>query len=175
MIDVLWQQTTPDDIDMSQVHDLALPDPVSYVPQTAGWYLAGVALAILAVWLVARLRARSRANRYRRLALEELSALEAAMGQPEERSRALSEIPVLVKRVGLVTFSRDDAASLSGDAWLARLDRSLGSDAFTHGPGRLLPLLAYGSPHLRENVSEERARALIDLIRQWIRTHDARI
>lgn len=172
---MLWQQTTPEgiDIDMSQVHDLALPDPVSYVPQTAGWYLVGIALAILAVWVVVHLRARSRANRYRRLALAELAALEAALGEPDRRDRALSEIPVLVKRVGLVTFSREDAASLSGDAWLARLDRSVGSDAFTYGPGRLLPLLAYGSPGLRQDVSDERARALVDLVRQWIRTHDA--
>ncbi len=172
---MLWQQTTPEgiDIDMSQVHDLALPDPVSYVPQTAGWYLVGVALAVLAVWVVVRLRARRRVHRYRRLALAELAALEAALGEPDRRSRALSEIPVLVKRVGLVTFSREDAASLSGDAWLARLDRSLGSDAFTRGPGRLLPLLAYGSPGLRQDVSDERARALVDLVRQWIRTHDA--
>ena len=172
----MTQPTAPAiDIDMTRMHDIVAPAPVSYAPQTVGWYIVGaVALAGLA-WLGVRWLRRYQSRRYRRLALDELAAIDAALVDPAGRADALGRIPALVKRVGLAAFPREEVASLSGDAWLARLDRSLGGDAFARGPGQLLPTLAYAPASSLQSVTDDRVRALVDLVRLWIRTHRARV
>jgi dihydrodipicolinate synthase/N-acetylneuraminate lyase len=133
--------------------------------------LLAVVLAVGAWTALARHRRRV-ANRYRREALEELVAIEGGIGARESRVEALAEVPPLIKRVALAVVSRADAASLTGDAWLAFLDGSYGGDGFTNGPGRLIPELAYQSAERQEAVSQQQAKELIELVRVWIQSHE---
>lgn len=145
---------------MERLHDLALPAPVSWLPQTTAWYVALVAvLALLAAALFAWRRDRAR-NRYRRDALSLLSAI-------AERG-AYEELPSLVKRTALACRPRTEVASLAGDEWLRFLDESYGGEGFTRGPGRALTALAY------EASPEVDGDALVPLIRAWILEHDVR-
>lgn len=157
---------------LDQMHDIVLPEAVSWMPQTAGWWiLAALVLAIgLRVALVARRRHRE--NRYRRLALAELDRIEAALGTPGERAVALGALPALVKRTALAVWPRETVASLSGAAWLRFLDESYGGSDFTKGPGRSLPALAYARD---ESMSSEETRKLTVLVRDWIRRHRVRV
>jgi hypothetical protein len=64
-----------------------------------------------------------------------------------------------------------DVAALSGDAWLAFLDRTYGGDGFTKGPGRLVALAAYEPDADLRGIVESDARAVFVLAREWIRRH----
>ena len=156
-----------------ELRDIVLPDPVSWAPQTVGWWIVfGIAAVVLAWATVSAVR-RYRANRYRRLALARLALLERALQEDESREAALAEIPVLVKQTALAFRPRQEVASLTGDAWLLFLDRSYDGSGFTEGPGRLLPAIAYGTA--AGALGREEVGTLIDLVRIWIGRHRVRV
>ncbi len=146
---------------MQELHDIVLPGAISLRPQTTAWYVLLFALLALCVWGVIAWRRHVRRNRYRKLALARLRDIETR--------GAFTELPVLVKQTALAYSARQEVASLSGDAWLRFLDASYGGRGFTEGPGRLLPVLAYGRT---EGVD---ADELLKLVSQWIRKHHVRI
>jgi hypothetical protein len=157
-------------IDFTRLRDLAMPGSVSYMPQTAGWYVLGVIVLALIACAVARVIGHRRANRYRREALDELSDIERRLPSGVTASLVV-EIDTLAKRVALVAFGRETVASLAGSAWLTFLDRTSRSTAFSAGAGSPLGELPYRSSKEREAMSLEQASALTDVVRRWIRSH----
>lgn len=161
------------DAGLEKLHEILLPDPVSWMPQTIGWYaVLGVVLFFAAHWLYGRVR-HYRANRYRRWALAELAVIERELQGPERRAGALAEIPVLLKKTALSAFPRSDVASLSGEQWLAFLDKTMGGRNFTAGEGRLLPDLAYAPASWTAELPDESIGNLLQLVCNWIKTHAA--
>jgi hypothetical protein len=156
---------------LENLREIFLPGPVSWMPQTIGWYVVFGIVLLLAGWRVYRSFRRLRANRYRRFALEELEVIEKELQQPEKRANALAEIPVLVKRTVLSAFPRTDVAGLSGETWLAFLDKTMGGREFRKGEGRLLPELAYASGARIASLPDERISELLQIVRLWIRRH----
>jgi hypothetical protein len=164
--------TQPDVItlDFNRLQDIVVPPAVSYRPQTIGWYVVGAILLLLVAWLGSRIIAHRRATRYRRVALEELVAIEQRLTEGE-RSTALVDLNALVKRVALVAYPRDRVASLSGAAWLSFLDATFHGTGFSAGDGKALADLPYQSAGQREQFAGDHARALVALVRRWIRGH----
>jgi hypothetical protein len=164
----------PSDISNSgleKLHEIFLPNPVSWMPQTIGWYaIFGLLMLVIGWWGYGRLR-RFRANRYRRVALGELEVIERELKQPEKRAKALAEIPVLLKRTSLSAFPRSDVAGLSGEKWLAFLDKTMGGREFREGEGHLLPELAYAPGARISKLSDEMIGKLLELVRLWIKRH----
>ncbi len=158
------------DQQLEGLHDIALPEPVSWMPQTIGWYVAGAVIVGLVVWAAVGYYQRRRTNRYRRAALAELADIETTLADPAKQAAALGAIPVLVKRVALSFTPRDAIASLTGDPWLRWLDASYAGTEFSHGVGRLLPQMAY-RPRPTD-VSQDEITDLVALVRQWIQQHD---
>jgi hypothetical protein len=157
---------------LANLHDIVVPPPVSWWPLAWGWYLLGAMLLAGLAWGLVRWRAHRRANRYRDLALSELDALSASVGDPARRSGALSTLPVLLKRVALAAWPRGQIAGLSGAAWWRVLDESGADGVFGKGHGPRLERLSYG----REpdtDLSETEAQDLLRAARAWIRGHRA--
>ena len=154
------------------LHDITLPEAVAWTPQTVGWYVLLAAALAIAVRVALVRRRKHAANRYRREALDVLSVIKNDLGMPELRAGALARLPALLKRVALSVVSRAEAASLTGEKWLTFLDAGYGGDGFTHGAGRLLPTLAYGSADDLEAISDQQVSDLVELTRLWIRSHD---
>lgn len=154
------------------LHDIVVPEAIAYTPQTIGWYL--LLAVVLGVGVVFGVLARRRhvRNRYRREALGQLVVIERDLGSPDARTAALTRIPVLLKRVAISVTERTEAASLTGDAWLAFLDQAYGGSGFQSGAGRLLPMLAYAPPGRIAAVTNEAATDLVELTRTWIQSHD---
>ncbi len=148
-----------ENLSLDMLRDIHVPDPISYAPQTVGWWVVFAVLALVALVLGLRARRRWKRNAYRRMALARLDAIEA--------QGSFGELPRLIKRTALDAWPRGEVAPLSGAPWLAFLDRSYGGDGFSNGPGRALPALAYGSGATAD------PSALITLIRIWIRKHRA--
>ena len=149
---------------LDRLHDIAVPPPVSWWPPAPGWcVLGGIALVVLGSFALAGL-VRWRRDRYRREALTELDRITRDPLAPS----SLSAVAELVKRVALAAYPRDRVASLTGDAWLAFLDATGGTDAFTRGAGRVLKEAAY-----REDAPGDPAEILnlTGVVRHWITHH----
>lgn len=155
---------------IDQLKELALPDPVSYMPQTWGWAaLLLVILLGLSLWAVYR-NQKWRRNAYRRDALARLAQLQRALTSDSGQLAALRELPELLKRVALSMPGQPQVGTLSGDAWQTFLVR--------HSPERLPPdfdqqlaRLAYApDAHLQRLDSAQRLH-LLSLCKVWVEHH----
>ncbi len=144
--------------ELGKLRDIHVPGPVSWWPPATGWWILGLFVWLglaLGTWLYLRhLR-----DRWRRAAIEELRRLRNL--EPEAVVR---EISVLLRRVALHRYPREEVASLSGEAWLAFLDGALGTDApFQNGAGRILAV----GPYAPDSAVD--TDALLALCERWIR------
>ncbi|MBI2740455.1 MAG: DUF4381 domain-containing protein [Rhodospirillales bacterium] len=143
-----------DPADLSNLRDLALPPEVSLWPPAPGWWIVAAAgVAAMAILSVATL-ARYRANAYRREALRQLDIVEPV------------GISTVLKRAALAAWPREQVAALTGAAWLAFLDRTGRTTAFTGGAGRHIETLAFGGAIDRSAADAARAAA-----QTWLRRH----
>ena len=166
-----------DGLSLSQLLDrllpLAVPEPVSWIPQTSGWWVVGcwmVAVALLGCW---DLRKRRQRNRYRREALSELDNIKAGVdfetgaqiktGAPPLAASAADQIAKLLKRTALAAYPRERVASLTGADWAAFLVESANQDPLVAGYAGQLAGAAY---HAHVD-----AAALIPPARRWIELH----
>ena len=133
------------------------PTPVSLWPQTVGWVWLGLAVLVAVAWLLYRWHRWHRANAYRR---EALKALALAGSDPG----AVAEI---LRRAALSAFPRREIAGLTGEAWLAFLDRSYGGSGFSEGPGRLLAV----APYAGSGAGTASTAGLAPLAAEWVRRH----
>mgnify|MGYP001829160264 CR=1 FL=1 len=150
------------------LREVTVPEPVSMVPQTLGWWLLGGLVLAWLIYFGYRWVCRWQANRYRGVALDQLTEIERLWNQGYVDG--LMRVPVLLKRTAMHAFGRVGVADLNGPAWLAFLDQTGGSDDFTQGPGRMLIDLAYRKT---ETVVDENVRAMLSVTRQWITKHKA--
>ena len=160
--------------ELAGLKEMALPEPVAYLPQTSAWYVLFALVGLTVVWLLWRWYRSYRANRYRREALLQLDRIVEDLGDREKHSSALSELPALTKQTALAFAARDQIASFSDGPWLTFLDSTYKGNAFTEGPGRLLPDLSYASPFRLSSLRDDELKELITLLRNWIRRHHAR-
>jgi hypothetical protein len=166
-------QTAAEQTGLEELVEASLPDPVAWAPQTAGWYVLFAILALATIWAAWRTYRRWHANRYRRFALEQLRSIEGRLSGGVADGRTLAELPRLVKRTTLAFAARSDVAELSNERWLKFLDATYDGRSFSEGPGRLLPVLAYGSPDAVAQIEPGDLSSLFSLIRRWIRRHRA--
>lgn len=144
--------------DFSQLYDIHLPPPVSWWPPAPGWWLLLILLLVTALtsyWLVRK----HRHNRWRRQALAELAQL-----QEESEESLVAQLSVLLRRVAISRYPQAEVASLTGEAWLAFLDETLGDGTpFQSGAGRALLAGPYAA---RVEID---APALLSLTERWIK------
>lgn len=170
---IAWgTQSQPDAL--QALHDVVAPLPISWMPQTAGWFVAMALLLAGLTLLTIRIHRRRQANRYRGAALKELDRIRRLARQPASRTPALLELPGLVKRTALSFRDRSEVAGLTGEDWLAFLNGTYGGDAFSRGPGRLLVDLPYRDETWAGTLEEAEVEALFDLVGRWISRHSAR-
>ncbi len=140
-----------DPADLSNLRDIVVPPEVALWPPAPGWWIllaGGIAMAAI---LAGMIIARHRRNAYRRAALVALDGADA------------SDISTILKRAALAAWPRAEVASLTGADWLAFLDRTARSDAFTQGAGRDLEALAFGGAGDKQ--------AVLAAARNWVRRH----
>lgn len=127
-----------------------MPEPVSMLPQTAGWWVLGgmvllaVAVGLWCCWQIWR------ANGYRRAALR---ALARAQDDP-------AQIATVLRRAALAAYPRDRVAGLTGRDWIAFLQTT-----GTFPDAAAEPLLR--GPY----APGIRATGLRAAARSWLRTH----
>ena len=140
---------------LDALHDFYQPPPPSWMPQTIGWHVVFVLVAAIVLWTAVHLIKKWFANRYRREALRELALL-----PPEQFS-------ALLKRTALTAWPREKVASLSGDAWLDFLNKSVGEGLFHDAPASHIEELAFQPG----SISSEDEQTMRRIAATWIRRH----
>jgi hypothetical protein len=145
------------------MHDLVMPEPVAWLPETPGWWIVFgwlFAVLILAAWQAVK---RRRRNRYRRDALAELKLIEA---QPElGPAESAQHVAALIKRTALAAYPRKDVAALYGADWAQFLKDSAGNDRHIVDAADMLAVAAYHPDADGHKLSQP--------ARRWIRLHRA--
>jgi hypothetical protein len=129
----------PKDLPLRDIH---LPAPIGWWPLAPGWWiLAGVLAGILLVGLSVRWWLRR--TRLRRSARRRLQEIVAAYVAHQDKGRLTRELSVLCRQVALQFFGTPEIATVTGAAWLARLDTTSDQHFFSAGPGRILAEAPY--------------------------------
>lgn len=159
--------STSDPGSLSRLHDIVLPQAVSWWPLAPGWYVVcALALMVLGLtiwWSLQRWQRR----RYRRRALAELQLLRE--GGHDPRTTA-TQILILLKRTALAAYPRALVAGLSGERWWAFLDQHAAGTAFVSDIGPLATQLAYGSKPAG-SADDARLDEFCSAVERWIVTH----
>lgn len=146
---------------LENLHDIVMPKAVPWWPPAPGWYVLSAVAAGLAIYFAIRAILCYRRNAYRREAIAMLLIASA------DTSSLTSEVAELLKRTALSAFPREQVASLTGEGWLAFLDRTGATKDFSQGPGRFLGGGQYGV----DALSESESAALMSVAGSWIRNH----
>ena len=129
------------------------PEPVSLLPQTAGWLVVGALLLALIGCLLWKARSHFRANAYRRQALSEVARCN------DDPAR----LAKILRRTALAAYCREEVAQLHGPEWLAFLDKCYGGNDFSSGAGRIVARVPY------QDVPPD--PAVTKLVEGWIKGH----
>lgn len=148
------------------LRDIHLPAPVPWWPPAPGWWVLASLLALLAVTAFLLYR-RYREQAPRRAARRSVEQVFNAYAKQGDARAFLAELSLILRRTALSRFPREEVAGLTGEAWLAFLDRGLEPKAtgggFSSGAGRVL---ASGPYAPEPSVDADALRALCDA---WVR------
>lgn len=147
---------------IDQLKDIHLPASGTGALQfiQAWWIIALLAaVAVLALVLYRRHQKKIRPRIY---ALNELEQMRQRYQQHKEDQRLLNEINVLLRRMAILYYDREEVASLSGEAWLQFLDKSGQTKDFSSGPGQILS-------HIYDDKKPEFDEPVLsETVRLWI-------
>lgn len=128
------------------LRDLHLPEVIGWWPPAPGWWLL-LASAAIGIGFLLRRYLRSRAHRAaRRHGLKSLDVLLTGYEKDRNIVTFAAAVSELLRRTMLAYAPRSEVAGLTGDAWLAWLDRDLDEPKFREGAGRSLLELPYRDP-----------------------------
>lgn len=148
---------------MALMHDLVMPESVSWMPATPGWWVVLGWLSVIVVTGAAEVVRRRHRNRYRREATMLLKAIEL---QSQGESAAIAaQVAVVLKRTALVAYPRRSVAQLHGARWARFLCETVNDDPEVVGAAERLASAAYRP--------DENGRSLVKPAQRWIRMHRA--
>jgi len=163
---------------LAGLHDIHLPEPVSWWPPAPGWWLLALLVVLIGAvvigWLRWRKAQQAKAkvfSQYEMIdqALVEMDRLQQLTSSGADVHRTVTELSGLLRRVAMhldVSQSgqgeQTDIAGLSGESWLAWLDGQWDRNAFSRDAGRQL----LDAPFQRDGQVD--IRALLKISRAWV-------
>ncbi|WP_431673509.1 DUF4381 domain-containing protein [Rhizobium leguminosarum] len=155
---------------LRSLHDIVVPAPVSWWPQTWGWSLVAALLTLTTLLVFLRWIKRYRANAYRREALTLLEGISGKLRHPATRPDAIRDLAEVLKRAALAAWQRDEVASLSGDGWVRFLDAH-DEDGTGDTLERLLDDFEYHGAEIVADLPSNVCGDLVIAARKWIEQH----
>ena len=148
--------------DALQIRDVHLPVNPEFWPPAPGWWVLAVTVLVLLLWITTRLLRLWRRSRLQKEILASLDELQRQYSD-EQIPHFLAEVSILLRRVALMKFPRQQVAALTGKGWLSFLDQHGGDGQYSNGVGSVLA----AGPYTRH--SEVDQNALLSLTRKWIK------
>jgi len=131
---------------LSNMRDIVTPDAPPFWPPAPGLWVALAMVAAILLLVAWRLYTVRNRNAYRKAGLMLLGSAETAY-----------DVSVVLKRVALAVFPRDQVASLYGDDWAAFLHKTCPR--------------SYFKALVSSNSNAEPGEDLVELASIWIRHH----
>lgn len=162
----------PQTLDLRDIH---LPEPISWWPVAPGWWLllASLIVILVFVFLTKKHYSSKQLNREIKTELEQIKRQFKKSNNKLELAKSLS---VLLRRASISLYSEKEVAGLTGDQWLAFLDKtqqeksSSSTHKFTTETGKAL----ITAPYLPEsNDFDFDTNALIKLCEHWLNSQKA--
>ena len=163
----------PTDVSSLPLRDIHLPGPIGMWPPAIGWWLlAALVLVALAAYAWQYYR-----SRHRRVALNSLKRVHAALEQGAEPVVCLQDVSTVLRRFAMTTAAQrraktktplaaeSDVPGLTGSRWLAYLDSRWQREEFSGGAGRALLAAPYARPN---SIDRGLALALTQLCVEWL-------
>ncbi|TWU56313.1 DUF4381 domain-containing protein [Rubripirellula reticaptiva] len=155
-----------DPYSLSALEGIVIPDSVGVFPLAPGWWFV---IAIASIWLAYGLIAcwiRYRQNAYRREGVRLIRKLETASSF-EVGLRGVDEV---LKRVAMVSYSREKVASLWGTDWADFLRASVREFRFSDSV--VANLASSNYQKIPDDFGHEEYVATLQAASAWIREHD---
>lgn len=158
----MLQASTPNNMPLKDIH---LPEVVSWWPPAIGWWLL---LGLIIILLITFQLWKKRCVYYTaiKIATSELDSIKSRFKDHQNNQQLLSELSILLRRVYISYYPREDIAQLIGDAWLERLDAHLPEQPFTKGTGKILAYGPYQNNHKHHDLNTD---DLLQLCGEWIK------
>ena len=163
MNNIAPNQTPLPAADALQLQDIHLPGAAEFWPPAPGWWLLLALLLGVSIFIVFRVKRYVKKQRYQSYVLGQFSFIEERLNSNDPD--ALAEINVLLRRLALMHFPRDQVASLTGKKWLQFLDQSGNTQGFSSGVGQVLADASY-QKSMPENLDKQQ---LAKLLKHWVK------
>ena len=127
------------------IHDIHLPDAVSWWPLALGWWLLLLVIIACAmgIYYFIKYKKNKKAKlAYKKSALKELNKLNSEY-KTLSPIELLRDITLLLRRVTLSYLPRKEVASLMGEQWVKKLNELSNETVFSENDCKLLSNAAY--------------------------------
>jgi hypothetical protein len=124
-------------LDLKDIH---LPDVINWWPPAIGWWLLAILIPLFCFflfWLYKRLTRKTAIKTAKKLILQ------IKQNTQVDDKQKLTELSQLIRRVAISLSTRAETASLTGQAWLEYLDKSVIGTPFSQGAGKILATAQY--------------------------------
>jgi hypothetical protein len=157
------------------LRDIHLPEPVSWWPVAPGWWIliAGIFLIVTAVFISRKIYL---GKQLKRDINAELENIKQQFQKTQNRVQLAEALSILLRRACITYFPAENIAGLTGNRWLAYLDKThinkTGRDLpdnekFQSDIGKVL----LTAPYLPDNTGlDYDAQILIRLCESWLKS-----
>lgn len=146
---------------LNSLRDIHLPKAVSIWPLAPGWYIViALIVAALMLGLLFYLRSWYR-NRAKKQAIHKLKELKALYKQGKNQQQIIAQVSILLRRVALAYFPKQNIAGLQGERWLQFLARNSQVQNFSR-EAKILNTAPY-----QAKIASD-LNYLFPLVEQWI-------
>lgn len=152
-------------IDLSGLKDIHLPPmPPAWPPSARFWIVLG-SLAVL-VFLVRWIIIRSRIVTARKYANREVESITKRFNK--NGYKIASELSLLMRRIALMKFPREEVSPLSGKEWRRFLEKTSKKPVFEGRAGDIIENIMYIPP---ERFGKQDVAPLVAAAKEWIAEH----
>lgn len=123
---------------LAQLKDIHLPSPIHWWPLAPGWYVLIIGCVLMVMGFIHSAHRRHLNARPKKQALILLVHYITEYEQEKDSQMTSARISELLRRVALAYYPRADVASLSGEAWIAFLNKTSHGIEFTPVKSMLL-------------------------------------
>lgn len=157
------------------LRDIHLPEPISWWPIASGWWLLLACLIVLLV-IVFFAKKRYKRKQINREIQSEVEQIKKQFKQSKNKLELAQSLSVLLRRTSISLYSEKNVAGLTGEQWLAFLDKTrlVESSTATHNFQSETGKALIVAPYL-PNTSDFsfNTTALIKLCEDWLKTQKA--